>query len=102
MDSLGQIGLGAQFPESERGVSVYDEGLKSDPRPVCGECFATMLCLKNEVRVDCGNGYVKSGDKYACPKCKMSVVVGFGDMWSSGRPTGDRHLTYDDGWNSTI
>jgi primosomal protein N' len=53
----------------------------SDQRPVCSECETTMLCSKNEVRVDCGNGYVKSGDEYACPSCETRVIVGFGSTW---------------------
>jgi hypothetical protein len=40
-----------------------------------------MLCAKNEVRVDCGGGYVKSGDEYTCPSCETRVIVGFGNMW---------------------
>ena len=55
--------------------------MKSDQRPVCAECETTMLCAKNEVRVDCGGGYVKSGDEYACPDCKTRVIIGFGSMW---------------------
>lgn len=55
--------------------------MESDQRPVCSECETTMLCSKNEVRVDCGNGYVKSGDEYACPQCQVGVIVGFGSMW---------------------
>jgi uncharacterized membrane protein len=40
-----------------------------------------MTCSKNEVRVDCGDGYVKSGDEYTCPSCEIRVIVGFGSMW---------------------
>jgi primosomal protein N' len=53
----------------------------SDQRPVCSECETTMSCSKNEVRVDCGHGYVKSGDEYTCPSCNIRVIVGFGSMW---------------------
>tara|TARA_R110000751_G_scaffold53058_4_gene115206 strand:+ start:3664 stop:3816 length:153 start_codon:yes stop_codon:yes gene_type:complete len=40
-----------------------------------------MSCIKNEVDVDCGESYVKSGDLYACGKCANSVIVGFGKMY---------------------
>tara|TARA_Y100000034_G_C6729717_1_gene323222 strand:- start:556 stop:765 length:210 start_codon:yes stop_codon:yes gene_type:complete len=52
-----------------------------DQRPVCSECETTMLCSKNEVRVDCGHGFVKSGDEYTCSECKIRVIVGFGSIW---------------------
>jgi primosomal protein N' len=53
----------------------------SDQRPVCAGCNTTMSCSKNEVRVDCGHGFVKSGDEYACPSCETRVIVGFGSIW---------------------
>ena len=59
--------------------------LQSDQRPVCSECETTMICSKNEVRVDCGNGYVKSGDEYTCSSCETRVIVGFGRMWEPVR-----------------
>ena len=55
--------------------------LKSDQRPVCSECETTMLCSENDVQVNCGDGYVKCGDEYACPECQTRVIIGFGSMW---------------------
>ena len=52
-----------------------------DQSPVCRECDTTMTCSKNEVDVDCGHGYIKSGDEYTCPECKTRVIVGFGSIW---------------------
>ncbi len=55
--------------------------MTSDQRPVCAGCNTTMSCSQNEVRVDCGHGYVKSGDEYTCPSCGTRVIVGFGSTW---------------------
>jgi primosomal protein N' len=55
--------------------------MRSDQRPVCGNCHKTMTCVKNEVRVHCGHGYMKSGDEYSCPDCEQTVITGFGSIW---------------------
>lgn len=46
--------------------------------PVCGSCHVDMTCDKNEVEVDIGEGFVKSGDRYKCHECGATVIVGFG------------------------
>jgi hypothetical protein len=57
-----------------------------DRRPVCGDCRETMVCNKNDIQVDCGNGYVKNGDQYECPECYYKVITGFGNLWMPSRP----------------
>ena len=52
-------------------------------QPVCATCLQGMECEKNEVSVDCGNGYVKSGDRFRCSRCKAGVIVGFGKMYKA-------------------
>ena len=52
-------------------------------RPECATCLQGMDCEKNEVDVDCGNGYVKSGDRFRCSRCKAGVIVGFGKMYKA-------------------
>ena len=49
-------------------------------QPVCAKCLQGMDCEKNEVFVDCGNGYVKSGDRFRCRRCGAGVIVGFGKI----------------------
>jgi hypothetical protein len=49
-------------------------------QPVCAKCLQGMICEKNEVFVDCGHGYVKSGDRFRCSRCKAGVIVGFGKI----------------------
>ena len=49
-------------------------------QPVCAKCLQGMDCEKNEVFVDCGHGYVKSGDLFRCHQCWAGVIVGFGKM----------------------
>ena len=55
----------------------------SDQRPVCAPCRAIMQCSKNEVLVDAGGGYIKSGDQYTCPVCDYSVIMGFGEIYQA-------------------
>ena len=49
--------------------------------PYCDSCQVNMICEKNEVLVSCGHGYVKSGDRFRCPTCNASVVIGFGKIF---------------------
>ena len=49
-------------------------------QPVCAKCLQGMECDENEVFIDCGNGYVKSGDRFRCSRCQAGVIVGFGKM----------------------
>ncbi len=42
-----------------------------------------MQCSKNEVLVDAGGGYIKSGDQYTCPVCDYSVIMGFGEIYQA-------------------
>ena len=49
-------------------------------QPVCAKCLHGMICEKNEVDVDCGNGYVKSGDRFRCSQWGAGVIVGFGKI----------------------
>ncbi len=58
------------------------------PVPVCGDCRQDMTCLKNEVLVARGHGFVRSGDLFGCAACETKVIVGMGDMF--------RPLTYTD------
>lgn len=52
-------------------------------RPVCAACKKEMRCRKNGIFVairtlsSC-RYYGHSGDKYTCPDCGTSVIVGFG------------------------
>ena len=52
------------------------------PRPICTTCAIEMRCAKNESHVELlasGQPYqIWSGDRYECPSCSFSVVVGFG------------------------
>jgi hypothetical protein len=49
--------------------------------PICAKCGVEMHCHKTGRRVGLvsgGNVYqVWSGDEFACPTCRASVVVGF-------------------------
>jgi len=47
--------------------------------PVCGDCIEDMICLINDFQVECGNGYVKYGDKYRCRDCGNTIITGFGN-----------------------
>ena len=49
-------------------------------QPVCAKCLQGMICEKNGGDVDCGNGYVKSGDRFRCSQCGAGVIVGFGKI----------------------
>ena len=55
--------------------------------PVCGDCLEDMGCIKNDYQVECGDGYVKNGDKYRCAECGNVVIVGFGKPWKSQHKT---------------
>ena len=63
----------------------------SGMRPICAKCNVEMECVRNEVAVwhPCEpvniNGddvidFVVIGDRYECPKCNASIVIGFGKM----------------------
>ena len=39
------------------------------------------MCLINDFQVECGDGYVKHGDKYRCRDCGNTVITGFGEPW---------------------
>ena len=41
---------------------------------MCQKCGAEMVCVKNGVGVDFGNGHVYAGDRYECRSCHSSVV----------------------------
>jgi len=46
--------------------------------PICVLCRVELRCAKNSFAVK--NGYLLwSGDRYECPECKFSVVVGCGE-----------------------
>jgi|19_taG_2_1085344.scaffolds.fasta_scaffold26739_2 hypothetical protein len=49
--------------------------------PYCCKCNYHMTCDKNEVEIDCGHGYVKSGDRYRCVTCGITVITGFGKTY---------------------
>jgi len=46
--------------------------------PVCGECKVFMRCTKNSIKVGVSSTMVAYGDKFNCPECGTSVIVGFG------------------------
>lgn len=52
------------------------------PRPICTYCAVEMRCAKNSYHVELlasGEPYqIWQGDRYECPSCCASVVVGFG------------------------
>jgi len=56
--------------------------------PVCVDCKVEMTCKKNGVLVASAQNptYMHSGDKYMCPVCGQSVVIGFRDGWNSESP----------------
>lgn len=45
--------------------------------PVCVECTRFMHCAKNDYAVRSATT-VWLGDRFECPGCKRSIVVGFG------------------------
>jgi len=67
-------------------------------RPICAKCKVEMECVKNEVAVwhpiegeDAREmmkyamegetiDFVAIGDRYECPNCSASIVIGFGKM----------------------
>ena len=51
--------------------------MKSLDRPVCAACALEMVCARNGFAVQLGSR-VWNGDRYECPGCGASVVVGFG------------------------
>ena len=42
---------------------------------ICTKCKKEMICDKNGVGADFGNGHVYAGDRYKCPKCGGMVLV---------------------------
>jgi hypothetical protein len=51
--------------------------------PICVPCARSMRCTQNEFavrdkRTDAFVATVWSGDRFTCPDCNASVVVGFG------------------------
>jgi len=51
--------------------------------PICVPCARSMRCAQNEFpvrdkRLPGSPATVWSGDRFECPDCKASVVVGFG------------------------
>ena len=66
--------------------------------PVCVECAVRMPCARNGFVVEIG-WLQYDGDRFECPRCGVSVVVGFAreahhdryilpDTWA-GRPPAD-------------
>lgn len=52
-------------------------------KPVCANCGVQMRCMKNghtirQLSSHKATMFVWQGDRYACPDCNASVVVGIG------------------------
>lgn len=56
-----------------------------DYRPVCGKCFTRMRCIENGFKIRYSSGRIQTGDRYTCPTCGNSVVIGFGQPYIEKR-----------------
>jgi hypothetical protein len=47
--------------------------------PVCCQCDVEMRCKKNGITVapESIPQHKRSGDKYSCPSCGVSIITGF-------------------------
>lgn len=56
-------------------------------RPVCATCCVSMRCAKNEHAVEVVYRDepvgIFSGDRYECPNCPASIVIGFGEPFAA-------------------
>jgi len=56
-------------------------------RPVCATCSVSMRCAKNEHAVEVVYRDepvgIFSGDRYECPYCLASIVIGFGEPFAA-------------------
>ena len=42
---------------------------------ICLDCKVEMICKKNSVGADFGNGHVYPADKFQCPICKGEILA---------------------------